>query len=46
MSERSTLQVELMLATTTPVKLSEAQRLELVAVLAMMLKLAVEHDDE
>jgi hypothetical protein len=46
MSERSTLQVELMLATTTPVKLTEAQRLELVAELAMLLKAAVANDDE
>jgi hypothetical protein len=46
MSERSTLQVELMLATTPPVKLTEAQRLELVAVLAMLLKSAVTSDDE
>jgi len=46
MSERSTLQVELMLATTPSVKLTEAQRLELVAVLAMFLQAAVANDDE
>ncbi len=46
MCERSPLQVELMLATTAAVKLSEAQRLELVAVLAMLLQAAVANDDE
>jgi hypothetical protein len=46
MPERSTREVELMLATTAAVKLSEAQRLELVAVLAMLLQAAVANDDE
>jgi hypothetical protein len=46
MSERSIQQAELMLATIPPVRLTEAQRLEFVAVLAMLLKSAVADDDE